>query len=364
MSQVSDVSIANQGFSAFRTELNNILAALNTMHSGTSRPSSAAIGTMWLDTTNSGSNSLGIKFFDGAQDISVATIDTSANTINFIDSVVTGFDIVGDTSPQLGGNLDTNSQNIVIDDAHGILDENNNEQLIFQTTSSAVNELEITNAASGNAPILGSSGETNVDLKIVPKGTGKAEIFVAGTNSATTEVLRLATSSSTDGSGVKLDMRTAHINSIIEMVDGTGSFDAELKFKTSTGSQLATPAERLVITGSNIKMTMGAYSPEATLTDASTITWNASTQPVAKVVLTDNRTMGAASNGVSGQFISVLAIQDAGGGNTLAWNAVYEFTGDVAPVLTTTGAKGDLFVFRYNGAKWLEVGRNLNLTLA
>ena len=48
-----------------------------------------------------------------------------------------------DTSPQLGGNLDTNSHNIIIDDAHFIADENSNEQLIFQTTSSAVNQFDI-----------------------------------------------------------------------------------------------------------------------------------------------------------------------------------------------------------------------------
>ena len=112
MAQVSDVSLANQGFSAFRTELNNILSALNSMHSGTSRPSSATTGTMWLDTTNSGSNSLEIKFFDGSEDISVATVDTSANTINFLDSVVTGVNLVTDTTPQLGGNLDTNDKEI------------------------------------------------------------------------------------------------------------------------------------------------------------------------------------------------------------------------------------------------------------
>ena len=35
-----------------------------------------------------------------------------------------------------------------------------------------------------------------------------------------------------------------------------------------------------------------------------------------------------------------------------------------APTLTTTANLGDLFVFRYNGAKWLEVGRNLALTLS
>ena len=28
------------------------------------------------------------------------------------------------------------------------------------------------------------------------------------------------------------------------------------------------------------------------------------------------------------------------------------------------GAEGDVFVFRYNGSKWLEVGRNQNLTLS
>ena len=38
MAQVSDVSLANQGFSAFRTELNNILSALNSSHSGSSAP--------------------------------------------------------------------------------------------------------------------------------------------------------------------------------------------------------------------------------------------------------------------------------------------------------------------------------------
>ena len=287
MSQVSDVSIANQGFSAFRTELNNILGALNSMHSGTSRPSSATTGTMWLDTTNSGSNSLEIKFFDGSDDISVATIDTSANTINFLDSVVTGFDIVGDTSPQLGADLDTNSFNLKIDDAHGIFDDDNNEQLIFQKTASAVNFAELTNSATGNDVGLAVDGtDTNVGLSLSTKGSGK------------------------------------------------------------------------------FKFNDAAYFPEATLTDASTIAWDTQASPVAKVTLTDNRTLGAGTNAVAGQFVSLLVIQDGTGSRTLSFNAVYEFTEDTAPTLTTTASKGDLFVFRYNGSKFLEVGRNLNLTLS
>ena len=38
MSQVNDVNLANQGFATFRSELNDILGALNTMHVGASAP--------------------------------------------------------------------------------------------------------------------------------------------------------------------------------------------------------------------------------------------------------------------------------------------------------------------------------------
>ena len=37
-------------------------------------------------------------------------------------------------------------------------------------------------------------------------------------------------------------------------------------------------------------------NPEATLTDASTISWNVLTSPVAKVTLGANRTLGAGTN--------------------------------------------------------------------
>ena len=103
---------------------------------------------------------------------------------------------------------------------------------------------------------------------------------------------------------------------------------------------------------------------EATLTDGATIDWDAVTQDVCKVTLGGNRTLNAPTNGTAGQFISILVIQDGTGSRTLTWNAVYEFASDTAPTLTTTANLGDLFVFRYNGSKWLEVGRNLALTLS
>ena len=166
-----DYDIANQSFPAFRTDLNNVLGAINSSNSGTSRPSSAVAGTIWLDKSG-GATANTLKFYDGADDISLANINTTANTVDWLDSSVVA-DLVNDTSPQLGGNLDTNSHNIAIDDAHGILDENSNEQLIFQTTASAVNYLEVTNSATSNNPSISATGDdTNVGLEFSTKGTG------------------------------------------------------------------------------------------------------------------------------------------------------------------------------------------------
>ena len=108
MSQATDFTIANQSFPSFRSDLNTVLGAINTSNSGSSRPSSAVSGTFWLDTTTATAPIL--KFFDGSDDITFATFNTTANTVNVSDSAT---DVVGDTSPQLGGNLDVNGNSIV-----------------------------------------------------------------------------------------------------------------------------------------------------------------------------------------------------------------------------------------------------------
>jgi len=155
----SDLTIENQSFPSFRTDLNNALSAINSMQSGTSRPASAVAGTMWLDTTNATNPT--IKFFDGTDNITFATVDYSANTINFSDSAT---DLLGDTTPQLGGMLDVNGQAI----GDGTL-----ELIKFLETASAVNEITIANADTTNAPEISATGDdTNIDLKLTPKGSG------------------------------------------------------------------------------------------------------------------------------------------------------------------------------------------------
>lgn len=103
-----DMNIANQGFPAFRSDLNNALSAINSFQSGTSRPSGAVSGTIWLDTTTAASPTL--KYYDGADDISLATLDHSANTVNWLDSTVS---ITGLATTATGTVLTLSDSNIL-----------------------------------------------------------------------------------------------------------------------------------------------------------------------------------------------------------------------------------------------------------
>ena len=142
----------------------------------------------FLKNSTSGSQNVVFKYTSGTG--TSATIANGKTVIAYakaddgtnpnISTISLASDVVDDTSPQLGGNLDTNSFMIDFDDAHGIRDENGAEQLIFETTSSAVNHIDVTNAATGAGPQIGAVGDdSNVDLKLRPKGTGNIEIMGA-----------------------------------------------------------------------------------------------------------------------------------------------------------------------------------------
>ena len=392
MSQVSDVSLANQGFSAFRTELNNILGALNTLHLGTSAPASLAAGSLWVDTSG-GATAYILKFYDGSDSITLGTINTTANSVDWSDSSVT-FDIVNDTSPQLGGDLDTNSHNIAIDDAHFIKDENGNEQIIFQTTSSAVNELEITNGATGDGPILGASGETNVDLHIKPKGSGETVIGSGGANATLTTSgahdLILDTNKGTNSGTIQItDAANGHIaltpngTGNVQLVadevtigdsgatstltsNGTGNLLLNTNSGTNSGAIEITDGANgdidITTNGTGkIKFNDLAYIPQQAITSTSNaVAWDVQAKPNAYHITTENTTFSAPSNGVEGAFVCLEI--NFNGSHTIGWNTVFEFAASTEPTETATDAKTDLHIFRYNGAIWQEVGRTLNLS--
>ena len=291
-----DYDIANQSFPAFRTDLNGVLEAINTSNSGTSRPSGAVAGTIWLDTSG-GATAHILKFYDGGADINLATINTTANTVDFTDSSVT-FDIVNDTSPQLGGNLDVNGQDIV-------------------STSNA--DIDIIPNGTGDVNLGADTvqiGDNNANATLTTQGTGDLILNTNnGTNSGNITIA--------DGANGNIDIST----------NGTGT----------------------------IKFNDLAYIPQQALTSSSNaVAWDTQAKPNAYHLTTENTTFSAPTNSVEGAFICVEI--NYNGSHTIAFNTVFEFAGSTAPTFTSTDGKTDILVFRYNGAVWQEVGRTLNLS--
>jgi hypothetical protein len=104
--------------------------------------------------------------------------DADAATVAFTRTGDSGgglANVVEDTSPELGANLDTNSFEILFDDAHGIKDDSGNEQLIFSKTGSATNYLEIGNATA-DPDITAAGSDSNVGISIAAKGTGVVQV--------------------------------------------------------------------------------------------------------------------------------------------------------------------------------------------
>lgn len=116
----------------------------------------------------------------------------SALTIPLANRGLEGTSAAGHTTSEtVKGILTVDMYNDVIDSLKNVVDQdtgafgalkdsNGNEVLKGGSVASAVNEVTVINAATGDAPIISATGgDTNIDLELVPKGTGV--LSVAGT---------------------------------------------------------------------------------------------------------------------------------------------------------------------------------------
>jgi hypothetical protein len=210
-----------------------------------------------------------------ASDDIILIFDTSASAFrkmtraNFTAGLATSSAISNlseDSTPQLGGNLDTNSHNILIDDAHFIADESGNEQIIFQTTGSAVNQFDITNAASSSAPKLSATGDdSNIDLDLEAKGTGHVTVR-GNTNPG---AIQFNCESNSHGQIVKSQPHSASVTNVLTLPAGSdqeivgASATQTLTNKTLTSPTISAPAVTGTATfggASGVSISQGAIS--------------------------------------------------------------------------------------------------------
>jgi hypothetical protein len=229
-----------------------------------------------------------------------------------------------DTTPQLGGDLDVNGQDIV--------------------------------------------STSNADIEIAPNGTG-ATVFKGNTNAG---AIKLNCESNSHGQTIIAQPHSAAVTNTLTLPAGS---DQEI-----VGTSATQTLSNKTITGLVIGTDVQAYDADTSKTDVATewsaaqnfnstqLTfdatqdWDLSTNQVCELTLTNNTTFDAPTNIQDGGFYSITLIQDSTGSRTAAWDAVFKWAGGTAPTLTTTASAKDILVFRGDGTNLLEVGRQLNVS--
>ena len=273
-----------------------------------------------------------------ANDDVFLAVDTSGGGLKKItrSAIVSGLassgaisNVVEDTSPQLGANLDTNSHNILIDDAHFIGDENGNEQIIFQTTSSAVNQFDVTNAATGNPPsIKATGGDTNIDFNISAKGTGHVTVL-GDTNSG---AIQFNCENNSHGQILKAQPHSAGVTNEMLLPDGADSTLVSLvATQTLTNKTLTTPVIAEIDSLSSGNITLDAEADIILDADGADIIFKDAGTSIA--TFTNSSTDFIIESATSDKDI-IFKVNDGGSSTEVA-----RFDGDVSALLMASGKK-------------------------
>jgi hypothetical protein len=249
-----DYNIANQGFPAFRTDLNNALSAIQTTNSGTSRPTGAVAGQLWLDTTSPTTPTL--KYYDGADDISLATIDHSANTVNWLDSTVsiTGLSTTATgTVLTLSDSASTSTVNLIID--------NQKEIRFRETTANGTNYVALKAPASVSADLtftLPATDGTNGQV-LSTNGSGVLSFITPSAGISWQSSVKTTGFTATAGEGYFCNTTSAGFTVTlpatptagqqVAVVDYAGTFDTNSLVISPNGNKIEGATANLALTG-------------------------------------------------------------------------------------------------------------------
>ena len=261
---------------------NAVLAITGTLSGATNLVVPVTEKVYIVDNQTSGAHALTVKTSSGTG-VTWAAADKGTKMIygdgtNMVDTAFT--DLSSDFSPQLSADLDANGQNILIDSANFIGDENGNEQIKFATTGSAVNEFSVTNAAAGNAPALSATGgDTNIDLTLTPKGIGRVTLNGGG---KIQQLAEKVTTSATAATGtINYDVITQAV--LNYTTDAAANFTVNLRGDGSNSLNSIMDTGESITVAFIVKQGSTPYYNNAFQIDGSSVTpeWQGGTAPSA-----------------------------------------------------------------------------------
>ena len=239
----------------------------------------------YLRNSTSGAYTVQFKYVSGSGDsFTFATTDKGDATVFATASDGTNPNILtlpaGDVTT--GGTQTLTNKTLTAPkfaDAGFIADANGAEQIIFQTTASAVNQIDVTNAATTNAPsITATGGDTNVDLSIAAKGTGRVTLGAG----AIQNLAEKATISATAATGtINYDVVTQAV--LYFTSAATGNFTVNIRGDSSTTLNNIMDTGESITIAFLVTCTGSAYYNNAVTIDGSSVTpeWQGGSAPSA-----------------------------------------------------------------------------------
>jgi len=229
-----DLNIANQGFPAFRADLNDALVALGSTNSGATAPATTYANQLWYDTAN---NILKIRNEDNDAWISIVTLDQSGDVVSAITAATVNAGALNATGNLLVGTT-TNAGNERAIFAYA--DASNNGLGIRETTDASGTAFLIFRASnSGTCGVVSRIGTNNaVAYNTTSSSTTGASLVSSGITFPATQV------ASSDANTLD-DYEEGTWTPTFSLGSGSGSFVTEIATYTKIG-RIVTLSIRIV----------------------------------------------------------------------------------------------------------------------
>jgi len=223
--------------------------------------------TYILENGTTGNFTVALNQVGGSSAIFAGT--DKSNKLVYLDGTnVVDLGLVNLTGTQTLTNKTLTSPTITDPIINKINDSNGNEEIIFTATGSAVNELTIANAATGNNPNITASGsDTNIGINLTPKGIG--EITFNGTGKIQQVLEKITVTNTVTTGTVNYDLLEQAV--LYHTGNASGQFTLNFRGSSSTAlNTMVTVGESATAAFLNTNATTAYYTTFVTIDGTST----------------------------------------------------------------------------------------------